>query len=177
MKLIRVLLTLLLLAAPLPASAHEELVDQTPAANSVVEAGRVKISLEFSNDLLVLSGSGAEILVTGVDGELLNKGCALVDKRNAVLEIELDQPGEYQVAWRVVSADGHPISDSFGFTLVNGTGFVADRSYESVPCEEPVLISDASEGAPEFGYWPLWVSLGLVAIGLFFYLRPKRKGE
>ena len=39
MKLIRVLLTLLLLAAPLPASAHEELVDQSPAADSVVEAG------------------------------------------------------------------------------------------------------------------------------------------
>ncbi len=177
MKLIRVLLALSLLAAPLPASAHEQLVDQTPAVNSVVEAGRVKISLDFNNDLLVLSGSGAEILVTGPEGELLNKGCALVDKRNASLEIELDQPGEYQVAWRVVSSDGHPITDSFGFTLVNGTGFVADRSFESVPCEDPVLISDAADSAPEFGYWLLWVSLGLVAVGLFFYLRPKRKSE
>jgi hypothetical protein len=60
--------------------------------------------------------------------------------------------------------------------LVNGTGFVADRTFESVPCEEPVLISDASGENPEFGYWLLWVSLGLVAAGLFFYLRPKRKG-
>ncbi len=175
MKLIRVLMALLLVAIPLPANAHDQLVDQTPKPNSVVEAGRVLISLDFNNDLLNLSGTGAEILVAGPDGNLFNKGCVLVEGKNARLEIELDQPGEYQVAWRVVSSDGHPISDSFGFTLVNGTGFVADPNFEFVACEEPVLIATNEDPQDPFGYWLLWGSLGLVAVGLFFYLRPNRK--
>lgn len=175
MKLIRVLIALLLVAIPLPANAHDELVNQSPLPNAVVEAGRVKISLDFNNELLKLDGTGAEILVSGPDGELLNKGCGLVEGKNASLEIELDQPGEYQVAYRVVSSDGHPISQSFGFTLVNGTGFVADPNYEYVPCEEPVLISTQEQPQDAFGYWLLWGSLGLVAAGLFFYLRPNRK--
>ncbi len=175
MKLIRVLLALLLVAVPLPANAHDQLVDQTPKPNAVVEAGRVLISLDFNNELLNLSGSGAEILVTGPDGNLVNKGCGLVEGKNARLEIELDQPGEYEVAWRVVSSDGHPISESFIFTLVNGTGFVADPNFEFVECEEPVLIATNEQAQDPFGYWLLWGSLGLVAVGLFFYLRPNRK--
>ncbi len=175
MKLIRVLVALLLVAIPLPANAHDELVDQLAKPNSVVEAGRVVISLDFNNELLNLSGSGSEILVTGPDGNQINKGCGLVDGKNARLEIDLDQPGEYQVAWRVVPSDGHPITDSFGFTLVNGTGFVADPNFEFVACEEPVLIATNQESQDPFGYWLLWASLGLVAAGLFFYLRPNRK--
>ncbi|MEY4990043.1 MAG: hypothetical protein RIS08_269 [Actinomycetota bacterium] len=175
MKLIRVLVALLLVAIPLPANAHDQLVDQVPKPNSVVEAGRVLISLDFNNDLLNLSGSGAEILVTGPEGNLINKGCGVVEGKNARLEIELDQPGEYQVAWRVVSSDGHPITDSFSFTLVNGTGFVADPNFEFVACEEQVLIASNEEAQDPAGYWLLWVSLGLVAAGLFFYLRPNRK--
>ena len=175
MKLIRVLVALLLVAIPLPANAHDELVDQLPKPNSVVEAGRVVISLDFNNELLNLSGSGAEILVTGPDGNQINKGCGLVEGKNARLEIDLDQPGEYQVAWRVVSSDGHPITDSFGFTLVNGTGFVADPNFGFVACEEPVRIATNEESQDPFGYWLLWVSLVLVAAGLFFYLRPNRK--
>lgn len=175
MKLNRVLTALLLLAIPLPANAHDQLVDQVPLPNSVVEAGRVLISLDFNDELLQLSGSGAEILVTGPEGNLLNPGCGLVEGKNARLELELDQPGEYQVAWRVVSADGHPITENFSFTLVNGSGFVADPDFEFIPCEEPVLISTNGETPDSTGYWLLWGSLGLVAAGLFFFLRPNRK--
>lgn len=174
MKLIRLLMALLLVLIPLPANAHDELVNQSPADGDTVQAGRVLISLDFNNELINLDGNGAQILVTGPEGNTLNPGCGAINQKNASLELELDAPGDYQVSWRVVSSDGHPINGEFGFKLVNETGFVADPNFQSVPCAEPILISEAPvETQDPFGYWLLWASLALVAVGVFFYLRPK----
>lgn len=171
------MLTALLFVFPTGASAHEELVDQSPASGELVEAGVVQITLTFSDDLLALAGgSGAEIIILNASGMPMNNSCAQVEGNTAIAKADLDQPGEYQVAWRAISGDGHPISESFKFELVNSTGYEADSDYVFLECEsafdEPNLISQQEQ--PQVIYWILWGSMGLVAIALVLFLRPRR---
>jgi len=173
MKFIRLILTILFLSLAVPAQAHDALIDQSPKAGETVQAGVVEIKLEFNNEILDLGDSSAEILIQNSDGEPQNPGCALVDKRLASVKLSLATAGDYSVAWRVVSSDGHPISGEFDFKLENSTGYEADPNYSFIECPEPVLISAPEEDAS--GYWLLWGSLGLLAVGLFILLRPKKK--
>lgn len=170
------MLTALLLAFPTGALAHDELVDQSPAEGEIVEAGIISVELTFSDDLLALGGgSGSEIIILNETGAPMNNGCSEVTGRTAIAKADIDQPGSYQVGWRAVSSDGHPISGSFTFEVVNTTGHIANPDYVFLECEnsfEPNLI--ATNEQPVFIYWLLWGSLGLVAIALVFFLRPRK---
>jgi methionine-rich copper-binding protein CopC len=173
MKFIRLILTILFVSLALPAQAHDALIDQSPKAGETIEAGIVEIKLEFNNELLNLGDSAAEILIQNSAGEPQNPGCALVENRHASVKLDLATAGDYSVAWRVVSSDGHPISGQFDFVLQNTTGHEVDPNFSFIDCPEPVLISAPQEDAT--GYWLLWGSLGLLALGLFIFLRPKKK--
>jgi len=173
MKFIRLILTILFVSLAIPAQAHDALIDQSPKAGETLQAGVVEIKLEFNNELLNLGDSSAEILIQNSAGEPQNPGCALVDKRQASVKLDLAAPGDYSVAWRVVSSDGHPISGEFDFKLENSTGYEADPNFSFIECPEPTLISAPAEDGT--GYWLLWASLGLLALGLFIFLRPKKK--
>lgn len=150
------------------ATAHDDVIDQVPAPGSGVEAGLVEIKLDFSNELLDL-GSGAEIVVTGPDGNSATATCADLSGTLATAQTDLDQAGNYTVAWRVVSSDGHPIEGSYSFELLNTSGYVASANIQ--PCL--IATSEAVEEEPA-NYWLLFGSLGLAAAGLFLYLRPRK---
>ena len=48
----------------LPASSHEQLVDQEPKSGQVLEAGIAEVRLSFSDDLISLDNSaGSEIVI------------------------------------------------------------------------------------------------------------------
>jgi methionine-rich copper-binding protein CopC len=150
------------------AIAHDDVIDQIPAPGSQVEAGLVEINLDFSNELLDI-GSGAEIVVTAPDGSLAPATCAALNGTLASAQTDLDQAGTYTVAWRVVSSDGHPIEGSYNFEILNTSGYVASANIE--PCL--IATSEVVEEEPA-NYWLLFGSLGLVAAGLFLYLRPRK---
>lgn len=176
------MLTALLLAIPNLANAHDELMDQKPADGEVVEAGIISVELTFNNELIALGqGSGSEIMILNSSGMPMNNGCAQVEGSVAIAKVDLDQPGQYQVGWRAVSSDGHPISGVFNFEVVNTTGYVANPNYVFLECEsafeEPNLISPQEQEQPEFIYWLLWGSLGLVAVALVLFLRPGRNAK
>jgi copper resistance protein C len=160
------------------AFAHDELVDQSPQTNEVLQAGVITITLTFSDDLISLGdGSGSEIVILNADGAPMNNGCAVVEGAVATAKADLDEPGVYQVGWRAVSSDGHPISDSFRFEVENTSGYVADPTFEFTTCANPYnpQTSDIAFENPEFVYWILFGSLGAVALGLLFLLRPKKE--
>jgi methionine-rich copper-binding protein CopC len=179
MKFMRLFITTAaLLLISLSASAHEELVEFSPGEGEVVQAGLVDISLSFSDDLISLgSGGGNEIIITQLgSGKLVNNGCAVVDGRKASTTVDLDQPGEYNVAWRVVSGDGHPISGSQVFVIENQSDYVAEADYQFLDCPNAITQIELEEQTPEAAnYWLLWISISAVALGLFLFLRPKRK--
>ena len=150
------------------ATAHDDVIDQIPAPGSQVEAGLVEIKLDFSNELLDL-GSGAEIIVTGPDGNPATATCADLSGTLATAQTDLDQAGNYTVAWRVVSSDGHPIEGSYSFELLNTSAYIASANIE--PCLIATSVPAPQEPA---NYWLLFGSLGLAAAGLFLYLRPRK---
>jgi methionine-rich copper-binding protein CopC len=179
MKFMRLLITTaVFLSITGAASAHEELVEFSPTEGQVVQAGLIDISLLFSDDLISLSGgSGNEIIITEVEtGNLINNGCTEVNGANAKTKVDLDIPGEYNVAWRVVSGDGHPISGSQRFLVENENGYQAQAGYQYLDCSNAITQDQLVTEAPsQPSYWLLWFSISAIASGLFFFLRPKRK--
>ena len=160
-----------------PAFAHDELVDQSPRSDEIVAAGIVTVTLTFSDDLIALGdGSGSEIVILDSEGIPMNNGCAVVDGNIASAAASISQPGIYQVGWRAVSSDGHPISESFRFEVSNTTNYQRDENFVFSECANPYnpQSSEIEFENSEFLYWLLWASLGLVALGLFFWLRPNK---
>ena len=164
----------------LPASSHEQLVDQEPKSGQVLEAGIAEVRLSFSDDLISLDNSaGSEIVILDSNQNPVNNGCAVIDARTAIARADIDTPGTYQVGWRVVSGDGHPISGNFSFVVENNSGYIADPDYLFTECANPYdpesLVVESQ--TPEYLYWLLWASLPLAAVGLFLLLRSKNKSS
>lgn len=164
----------------LPATSHEQLVDQEPKSGQVLEAGIAEVRLSFSDDLISLDNSaGSEIVILDSNQNPVNNGCAVIDARTAIARADIDTPGTYQVGWRVVSGDGHPISGNFSFVVENNSGYIADPDYLFTECANPYnpesLVVESQ--TPEYVYWLLWASLPLAAVGLFLLLRSKNKSS
>ena len=164
----------------LPATSHEQLVDQEPKSGQVLEAGIAEVRLSFSDDLISLDNSaGSEIVILDSNQNPVNNGCAVIDARTAIARADIDTPGTYQVGWRVVSGDGHPISGSFSFVVENNSGYIADPNYLFTECANPYNPESlvVASQTPEYLYWFLWASLPLAAVGLFLLLRSKNKSS
>jgi len=99
-----------------PAAAHASLVGTDPADGSRIATAPGDVSLTFSENV----GTGF-VAVTAPNGaEVETSNVRTVDQ---VLTADLassDQRGRYAVAYRVVSADGHPVSGEFTFTTTTG---------------------------------------------------------
>lgn len=103
------------LAAATPAAAHDELLGSTPLADEALAEAPERVSLTFSDDVLTL---GAVILV--VDGDETNwvEGETTLDGSDVTAALQPSMPdGAYEVRWRVVSSDGHPIAGVVPFTV------------------------------------------------------------
>ena len=172
-------LTLLAMVFSSPAYAHDQLVDAHPSEGEIVEAGIVDIELRFSDDVLAI-GEGNEILVIGPQGEsskLQNNSCAFSDGDLVTTRVDLDQPGDYTVTWRVVSGDGHPITGIQRFSVENSSGHVSSGIVAGTDCPSAIASLDDSETQPSIDIEWLWI-LGIfpvVGLGIYFALRPKKK--
>src|SRR5699024_3793649 len=98
-----------------PASAHSTLLSQTPEDGAELDEVPEAVVLTFNEDITDL---GSDIVITGPDGQEITGGDTTIDGTKVSRPLGDDlSAGEYSVDWRVVSADGHPISGKFTFTL------------------------------------------------------------
>lgn len=96
-----------------PASAHDRLLSSDPADGATVDETPGVITLVFSAEVLA---AGAQVAVTTPDGTVPAE--VTVDGDEAVAALPDDLPGgDWDVAWRVVSSDGHPIEGELAFTV------------------------------------------------------------
>lgn len=101
--------------APTPAYAHNELVSTTPEDGSSHDEPPSELVLRFNGPVGKRFG---EVAVTGPDQQTYDDGDLQVSGNSATQPLkQLGPQGKYVVGWRVVSADGHPISGSFSFWL------------------------------------------------------------
>ncbi|MBH0103885.1 copper resistance protein CopC [Salinibacterium sp. NSLL16] len=109
------LAALLVFAMPQTAFAHDQIIGQIPNENEVLEVAPSEITLEFTGELMDITQLA---MVVDADGTDWVSGPMQVTDRTAIQPLLPDMPeGSYQVRWRVVSSDGHPISGSFEFAV------------------------------------------------------------
>ncbi|WP_166389786.1 copper resistance protein CopC [Nocardioides ochotonae] len=118
----------LLLATALPASAHAALVSSDPADASSVETLPDEVTLEFNESI----ADPAYVVVTAPDGVRVNSGDAAVAGPQVTQALDAQglalPAGTYTLAYRVVSADGHPISGEQTFEVETPTVADADAA-------------------------------------------------
>ncbi|WP_234319269.1 copper resistance protein CopC [Streptomyces sp. NRRL S-237] len=115
--LVAAVLTLLLGGAG-AASAHAGLSGSDPADGSVLKTEPQHVTLTFTESV---SFSDDSLRVLSPANERVNPRPAQhADGKENTARVELSgklPQGTYTVAWRVVSADGHPISGAFVFSI------------------------------------------------------------
>jgi methionine-rich copper-binding protein CopC len=100
------------------ASAHAHIVSTTPSNGSHVALAPSEITLVFSNSILDI---GPTILVVDSAGANWASGQMATAGATVTQPVKAGLPaGNYRVRWRVVSADGHPLSGTFDFTTTTG---------------------------------------------------------
>lgn len=117
-----------------PASAHAQLLGSDPKADSTVGAPLTEITLLF-NDLV--RGDYSTVVLTGPDGRRHGAGQPRAVDKRVHLPISPLRSGGYRVAYRVVSADGHPIEGQFRFTVALAPGQEPTRRRPRPPHRHP----------------------------------------
>jgi copper resistance protein C len=141
-----------LLAGATPAAAHNTLVSANPADGARLSSGPPQVTLTF--DQPVQRGFST-LTVTGPDGNRWEAGEPAVSGNEVTAPVRpLGPAGDYVVGYRIVSADGHPVSGSLRFTLTAaGTG---------TPAEPP---PDAGAGQDQgMPVWP-WIVGAVLLLG------------
>lgn len=107
-----------------PAWAHAELSGTDPASGAVMAESPTEVVLTFTESVAV-EADGVRILDS--EGKRRDAGTAASSGPVVTAPIEGDLgQGGYVVAWRVVSADGHPINGAFQFSVGMRTQVDAD---------------------------------------------------
>ncbi|TFI40967.1 copper resistance protein CopC [Rhodococcus sp. 1R11] len=115
LMLIAVMICGTALFAAAPASAHSELVSSDPPADATLEFAPIGVGLVFNQDI---NESFATISVVGPGDTQWAQGTATVEGPDVSVLLQDGLPnGEYTVGYRVTSADGHPITGSYGFSV------------------------------------------------------------
>ena len=166
-----VLLCLALGLASAPAaSAHDQLVSSTPAAGERLAVAPSSIDLKFTTPLLTL---GHEVRVVDAASKNWVQSDAVLARETLTQPLASGLPeGEYQVRWRVVSSDGHPINGSYSF-LVGAraqAGSVPAPGAATGPATNTVPDTAAAEAtATVLPGWLIAAGIGAAA-GLGLYL-------
>lgn len=153
------------LAGGRPALAHSVLVSSDPVKDSSIATAPPVVTLVFNEPL---DHGFTELAVLGPDGTSHWEGGAptiVAEKLSAPLRT-LGAAGVYTVKYRVVSADGHPVSGSVPFTLTtSGAGTAVDPVVQT---DTAVVRPAADDAMP---VWPWIAGAVLVAIAGVFVAR------
>ncbi|WP_310725758.1 copper resistance protein CopC [Streptomyces sp. N2A] len=108
-----------LLGGAAPASAHAALTGSTPAQGSVVDQAPEQVALTFSEGVAMGDDS---IRVLDPQGKRVDRGKLRNLCSGSTVKYGTGLPpglrdGTYTVAWQAVSADSHPVSGAFTFSI------------------------------------------------------------
>ena len=167
-RLVLVLLTLCFtLVLPATAHAHDVLEKTTPADGTTVEHLPGDVALVFSQQPLEI---GLQVIITGPAGNV-SEGLATIQGREVRQALSsAASAGEYTVAYRVTSDDGHPITGSFRFfamTGLDGSTATAGPSFPAPQAEDPAV-----ESAKDSQFVPVVLTAAgtIIALGLFVFV-------
>ncbi|MPY79056.1 MAG: copper resistance protein CopC [Actinophytocola sp.] len=144
------------------ALAHNTLTGSDPKEGAKVDASPKQVTLTF--DQPVQSGDVNQVVVNGPDGGQWAQGPVEVDGTEVSRSLgELGPAGEYTIGFRVLSADGHPVTREIPFTLTeagNGTPATTSSTPQASPGEAP----DSQEPGAVVPVW-VWIGGAVVLLG------------
>lgn len=148
----------LLSSAPNRAAAHAALVGSDPRDGATLSAAPATVELSFDEEI----ATPAYVVVTAPDGTAAAAGPA--DVRGGTVTQRVDtstvggQAGRWRIAFRVVSVDGHAVSDELGFTVEG------DAASSTPAAAAAGSATDANSSAA--GEQPFWREpAGYLALG------------
>ncbi|MBB2893526.1 copper resistance CopC family protein [Flexivirga oryzae] len=124
--------------------AHDYLVSSNPTANGTVSAAPKTVTLTF-NDIVLSKPAAPQVTVKGPNGRYYETGCGTVSDRVVTTPVALGPAGKYTVTWRIVSADGHPVSDSISFSY-QGKATGATGAAAAKQCAATAASTEKSSG-------------------------------
>lgn len=127
----------LLVLSPLPASAHDEMIEATPSQGAALGPDDPQFAaFRFSGEIFP---EAAFVSVVDPSGADVSVGEATVAGDTVSREFKAGAPGTYTASYRVTSSDGHPIEGSINFTY-DGPG-AGDPSPDTAeePGDDPSL--------------------------------------
>ena len=158
-----------------PAYAHVRLVSSTPRDGALVSKAPDEVLLRFSEAVR----APAYVVVSGPDGLRMDDGPAqVVDNTVSEQLAPITAPGEYSVAYRVVSVDGHPVTGELSFTLT-GDGAATAAAPTDDPSSGRPRVQAGAEHTHPTGVGAHWGSalplLGVVVAGVVVLLNDRRR--
>jgi len=157
--------------AAAPAAAHDELIASSPTSGEVLETAPEVVELTFSDDVIE---TGTVIEVVDHHGDPIEVGAVEVLGPEVSATLPGDLSGEYQVRWRAVSSDGHPIEGTIDFGVGAGaTGVWASEAPHDGGADDgddAATTGSAVEGGPDGWAVAAFVVGGLVILGLVIML-------
>ncbi|MBC1434606.1 copper resistance protein [Listeria rocourtiae] len=146
------------------AEAHAYLQSSTPKDQSTVTKAPEKVMLTFTE---MIQNEYPSVIVRNSEGKRFEKGAASINPENDhVVEIGLlkDLPDDvYSVEWRVVSADGHPVSGVISFKVGDTNQSFTDVKANTISSWPSTIVKVI-----------LYIGFSLVAGVLLFFLALNR---
>ncbi len=147
------------------ALAHTRLIGSDPADGASLATAPSRVSLTFNENM---QAEFTTVNVIGPDGAMWSTGPVGVDGPTVGIDLRpLGPAGAYQVGYRVVSDDGHPVAGAITFTLTApGPGAAVDPAPSASPA--PPAPAAASAVPAETGggppVWP-WIAGAVLLVG------------
>lgn len=163
-----------------PASAHAALVSSTPAAGQNMTAALESVDLTFSETI----AEPAYVALLAPDGSRVALGEPRVRDTLVSADVPpLTDAGTYQLSFRVISADGHPVQGTMEFTVADSALVSASATAPaSATPDTATTSSSASTSSPGFvhehrGHLIWGAAAVVVAIALIAWPLVRRRSE
>lgn len=146
--------SVLVFTAAAPAAAHDELIGSSPESGQRLVASPDAVTLTYSGDVLTI---GAAVIIADASGRDWAAGPPEILFGAVTVPLEADMPDAgYEIRWRVVSEDGHPISGIIPFTVGDAEPLVRTPA--------PTQSTSPSTDADQPALRPLLVGAGGAAV-------------
>lgn len=149
-SLIAVSILSLLFLPSSPAFAHAQITATSPIQYSAVSEVPSEVSIEFDGNLTQIEDLSINVLkVFNSEGIQIDDGKTLVGGAKLTIGVrDRSGSGTFRVTYRVVSEDGHPITDEFTFEV---TGNSAAPASEASDPQSPNSVTAIDGSTSETG--------------------------
>jgi len=163
----------LLISSSNGANAHSGLISSNPSQGEVLDQLPQALTLTFNEELIVIDGETVNSLQLIAEGsvEKTELDVNIVGPViNGLLPSGTYPPGVYEISYRVVSADGHPVTGEISFS----TQSLTTIGSAPVDAEATPYVAKMEDSSPENA---LYIVVGLLLALASALLVKKRMGN